>query len=457
MRVLLILLISVSQVWAAADPGLQDFARGIRLLTDSQSAIYHLPLPGQVYETMVRDDLGDLRVFNNSGEIVPRAIRRSGIQQTGATVRLDVPVFPVIRSSAELAAESSMDLEIDANGAIIRVRPGRNTRIAENEEISHYLIDLSGVKQNIARLDFGMTGSDAGYIRRFTLQSSTDLNTWQPLVADASLASFDYGSYSLHKNSVNLPGRQLKYLRFNWLDADAGGLRINSITAVLSAIATVQQRHTRQLTGIRAEAEMQLYEYDSGARYPVDRININLPEENTLFEAILRSRKGKDADWRIRHRGLFYKLVVDGNHLQQGELSINRIMDRYWQLEILTNNGAGSEAPLLELGWVPDDLYFLARGQGPYVLAFGNAQINAPDQPVDALMNVLGTDVEDKLAAAARPGEELVLKGDAALLQQRKIPWQRIMLWAVLLCGVLVTAVMAWRLVRQINTAETNT
>jgi len=65
----------------------QDFAYAVPLQFEGQDALYQATLPLSVYQNTVRSDLGDLRVFNAQGEVVPHMLRqpeRSQHQPAGA-------------------------------------------------------------------------------------------------------------------------------------------------------------------------------------------------------------------------------------------------------------------------------------------------------------------------------------------------------------------------------------
>jgi hypothetical protein len=71
MRNLLAILLLVALPAHAEAPG--DFAYAASVEVSSQEALLWLELPSAVYEGAVRTDLGDLRVFNAAGEVVPHA------------------------------------------------------------------------------------------------------------------------------------------------------------------------------------------------------------------------------------------------------------------------------------------------------------------------------------------------------------------------------------------------
>jgi hypothetical protein len=54
-----------------------DFAYGISVQPASADALVQIEVPQAVYETVVRADLGDVRVFNAADESVPHAFRRA--------------------------------------------------------------------------------------------------------------------------------------------------------------------------------------------------------------------------------------------------------------------------------------------------------------------------------------------------------------------------------------------
>ena len=53
-----------------------DFAYGMAIEADAaQDALHEIEIPAAVYRAVTRADLGDVRVFNGQGEVVPHALR----------------------------------------------------------------------------------------------------------------------------------------------------------------------------------------------------------------------------------------------------------------------------------------------------------------------------------------------------------------------------------------------
>ncbi len=76
-RLLLAALLVLLQSLAvfAGDARREDFAYGIELLTGGESGIFAVAVPDDVYLTARREDLGDIRVMNATGEVLPHALR----------------------------------------------------------------------------------------------------------------------------------------------------------------------------------------------------------------------------------------------------------------------------------------------------------------------------------------------------------------------------------------------
>jgi hypothetical protein len=66
---------------------------------------------------------------------------------------------------------------------------------------------------------------------------------------------------------------------------------------------------------------------------------------------------------------------------------MTRVNDQLWRLEAVSDlTGLGAAVPVLRLGYTPHQLYFLARGEGPFVLAFGAPEAPGGQAQINALL-----------------------------------------------------------------------
>ena len=91
--VVLIALVSAPAVLFAQ--GLRDFARGVEIRTDGPGSIFRVVLPDDVYATVTRPDLSDLRVLNAAGDRVPHTLRQAPLPPATTVSPVDVHVFPL--------------------------------------------------------------------------------------------------------------------------------------------------------------------------------------------------------------------------------------------------------------------------------------------------------------------------------------------------------------------------
>jgi Protein of unknown function (DUF3999) len=135
------------------------------------------------------------------------------------------------------------------------------------------------------------------------------------------------------------------------------------------------------------------------------------------------------------------------------QLAVNR--DRYWRIEIVEGDAAAiGENPQLHLQWLADELMFVARGEAPFQLAAGSANVAPGSVSLDALLAGFDPSQRESLTANAFIGERRALGGKAALIARKPpLPWQRYLLWALLIAAVALLARMALGLLRQLNSS----
>ena len=434
----------------ADEPAMEDFAFGYKIVTDGSAPIYRIPIPAEIYQRTTRNDLGDVRVFNNQHESIPFALRTQAGNQRTESSWVDLPLFPIEGDVDNRNDNQNVDIKVDASGKILSIHYGANEPVELSAPILRYVIDLSSVKQNIDELEFSVEPDVAGYLKSVYLEKSEDLAHWSTVVSNATLSRLNYANHSLEKNTINIPNQHMRYLRFTWRD-NSEGLRLQSVRALLTSTTNEQTRNWGSVTATRSDKDNKVYYFDLGGHYPVNEITVELPDNNTLIDATLQSRNDEKAVWITQHSGLFYKLDMKGTEAEPLPEKIRTTTDRYWQLTVRSDEGIGDALPSLKFAWTPQDLYFLARGDGPYTLAYGNASAMSPQLPVGSLMHMLSGEQQQNMIRAASLGQKLTFKGDAALTIPKQFPWRTILLWVILISAVIVLITMAWRLIKEMN------
>ena len=428
---------------------MHEYARGFELNIEQQSAIYKIALPGAVYKTATKKDLSDIRIFNQDNEPVPHVIQQSKMKTGTKIGSLELPFFPIASEKINLAS-SALDITVTSEGKVVRIQSEGGDSELNQDTVKHYLIDASHINTSIDSIDFKLSGLESGYAKAFRLDYSNDLNQWLTLVDYATLTELKYGQHALKNTRVNLPHKNIKYIRFTWLN-DVDRLAITSVKANFKDEYLPDNQYWSTSKLINKKIDQATYVFDTGGVFNIEQIDIELPEDNTLIDVIIESRAGNDLPWVKRLNGVFYKLYFEELELTGKPVTVSSNKDRYWQIRFQSTDGIGNVEPVLKYAWRPNYLYFLARGNAPYILAVGNANTNINNHVASRLMNVLNQDVGNEMVGLAKVGKEIILKGDSALVMQKTLPWQRIALWGILIVGVIVIATMVIRLARNME------
>lgn len=441
---LLILLAPAAAVAVAAErPG--DYAHGLPLATPGQEPFYRVELPFDVH-ARARADLRDVRVFNAAGEAVPLAI--VPVRPLAPDYRpehQDVPFFPLPPGSSR--GDAALDLTVSGqDGRIIslRSRAAATTAAATTRAV----LDLSHVNGDVIGLDLEWQPPAGNYSDSVRLEASQNLRDWRP-VAEAALVDMRYGNQQLAQRHIDLPRDRYRYLRLS------AGTALPALTharvMLPSALPPPSLLRWREVVATPGKQDGD-YEFDLGAALVVEQLKVTLPEANTVAPARFEARARRDDDWRPVAAQTLYRITQAGQALTSPALEPGLVAGRYWRLRVDARaGGLGAQPPVLQAGWRPQQVVFVARGQGPWQLAWGRHSATAAQLPLDTLLPGYKAGDENRLAAAA-PGTPVDLGGrdvPAAGAEERPpADWKRWLLWAVLLAGVGALAVMARSLLR---------
>jgi len=432
-------------------PTPQDFAYGLRLVVEPDGAIYGLELPDSIYDGVTRGDLGDLRVFNALGEVLPHTLQRPTAPVAKPPAALAVPFFPLYGNADASAEGVRFSVRIGADGALIELAGGAAAPATRaTAPVQAYLLDLSRLpKRPLASLHLRWDSPpDASFVARVDLEVSDDLAHWRG-AGSGALADLDFSGQRLQRTSL-VPTFWRPYLRLAWPTALAGvSLRQVQVMPVAQDLQG-PERQRREVAGIPVSGSPHTFFFDAGGLLPVDRVQVRLPQPNTLLPVEIRSRGDASNDWITRAQDSLYDLSIDGIHLRNEAISLPPLAHRYWRLVAGGEaGGLGAGVPVLELAWIPYRLLFLAHGPTPYLLAYGSGRIGPMTGKQVALLGTLARDPQRvKSAWVAGPSP---LSGERArAVPSPPLPWVRILLWAVLLLCVLALAWMARRVYVQL-------
>lgn len=436
-----------------------DYAYGLKIDATGSEALYDVTLPPAVYQGVTRRDLGDVRVFNGAGEVVPHAWRPRRMEKSDAGATVPLTLFP-LKAAADATIDGlSINVQRSARGAVsVDVKSAGVPGGAR--QILGYLIDMSQHDRALRTLELDWKATE-GFSGKLRIDASDDLSSWRTLVSDAPLVNVQMGGQQLQQRRIELPQHKAKYLRLAWAHEGAKNSS-PEITVASGKLAEKFVEAARERATFSATKGENEYIYDLKGYFPVDRFRLELPQANTIVQVEVLARDKAEQPWRSVTRGVVYRLRQAGSEIVSPDLRFGASSERWWMIRVdQRGGGLGSGMPMLNAGWVPHQLVFAARGAPPFTLAYGSREA----QPGAIVIESLIPGYRDDAGASvrvAKTGAQPAVNVQAAQAQAQKelggnarlqqpIDWKRWSLWGVLGLGVLVLGVMAWRLMKQLG------
>ena len=416
-----------------------DFARGAEIRTDGGGSLFRIGLPDEIYETITRNDLGDVRVLNAAGEAVPHALREAPRVQDPEAEWRTVPAFPL--SEAQPGRGTRTQVRIGSDGAVLDVTNDDGT----GQRANTYLLDATTVTEPLARIALSWESSpDVTFLVRVSVLRSDNLDTWQTIVPSAAIAQLQRETQTLTQNEIELPAgvERAKYYRISW-PKELASVTLKAVRVRPRTASAEREIRWKTLGAMEMEG---VAHYDTRGLFPVEFVDLEFRDPTDAASVTVRSRPGASGDWGLRHAGVFYALHESDTPLRSQPARVTRTTDRYWALETTRQDGWGRErAPRLKIGWHPQELLFVAQGAAPYTLVYGSARAQAAETSVNAILSNL-TESDRSRVRLATLGPSRDVGGAAAL--QPPIPQRQIALWGVLVIAVATLAFVAVRLFR---------
>jgi Protein of unknown function (DUF3999) len=308
--------------------------------------------------------------------------------------------------------------------------------------VRQYLLDARAPDTHFAALQLSWLDTASEYTGRLALEVSDDLATWRSVVTAAPIANLHATGQSLIENRVSFAPTKAKFWRLTWLGIPPS-FELSSVFAEPATSPVEPVRDVMDAVGVRDPKNPQEYSFDLGAHPPVSRLNVLLPEVNTVVDVEISSRSEANSPWRAITRSGFYRLKTSDAEQQNASIEIDTDRDRFWRARIV-NSGVSSQTSLrLQVEWVPNEVTFLAQGHAPFLLAYGNTSAVRAESDLSHLPATLQI-------AMATLGPQKALGGASRLIATpAPFPRMRALLWGLLLLAVVLLSWMAYRVSKE--------
>jgi hypothetical protein len=323
-----------------------------------------------------------------------------------------------------------------------------------------YFFDAGASDKALKALKLEWQPAAGGFSGRVDLHASDDLRHWRALTTAAAILDLQMEGQRLELSRIEFPATRTRYLRMTW----PAGQTLPAVLAASVEPALAQAQTVRRSTEHEAQRTQKEGEYvvDLGAPLKVQKVQVELPQQNTVSAIELLARAHAAHPWQHIDRATYYRLLHGGQEWRNPERSISASAARYWQLKVDSRGGGlGSGTPRLRVTWEPRLLVFVARGDSPFTLAFGHAKYAPADFRIESLIPGLSENkpvavADATLGAIDAASGTAKSRGPADALYESLSGEQgrRWLLWAVLIVGVAILAVMAWRMAKGLGDTQ---
>jgi hypothetical protein len=402
-----------------------DFA-GTISLTGKGGAILAWEIPETVYRRLERPDLGDIRVFDAEGIMVPFTIRK--MEAAPLTPPPERVPFFVWQGSDADGFPHNQDIELNSEGTVITIK---NYKGSSASPI--YLLDCSSFPEPPDSLSLKMRGAAEFFNTLTTIHYSTDLANWTLFERKQTLSY--YGESGANRDSLKLPSSAFRYLLLGF---SLPAPELLYAEARFKAQAQKKPGRDMLIAGERSPDKRKVT-YTIDGYFPLICADWLLPQPDSV-QVMVKNRLRSNEDWNYTGSMTIFRYSAGDDVRKNSPLETNSSAP-YWELE-----AGGSQA----FAFVPDmlisyeirELVFLARGQGPWKAAYGNGLC-----PPDSTLDIAGLSAFER---AGLTGEKTYEPGRRRS-QGGMRNYGEFALWAILILAALVLSFLAFSIAKNIH------
>lgn len=423
----------------------QDFAFGAHFNAASGSLV-QVRLAEHVLQHVQQRDFADLRVFNAAGNSLAFALQMPSATQHQQQRAL--AFFPLDPDKPLAVAE--LQVQLQQAGELQTVQLASKPMPAGELKPQQYIVHNQREQESLCGLQLDWQPVSSNQVWQLQLESSSNLEDWRPLGKAMPVSHLQHGTQELRLDELEFPCTQAPYLRLSWQQSSTA-LQLSQLVGLYT------QHDARQFTwqDLAADAIRQ-QQGEQGTELHFTNPGVMALEQIQLLpnrvgqvlqgKVYSRNPQVKSTAWQYRGDLHQYRLQQAAQELQSPADTLSAARDRHWKI-VLTSPFNG-DLPQLRLGWQAEQLLVLTQGSAPFTVAYGNPQVQQVGyQSLAQTVAVLSA--EQAQAEAVSLGKAFPL-GEIDL-QAQAVPWQQLILWAVLLLGTAMMGWMAYRLLKQME------
>ncbi len=428
-----------------------DFAFGNEIEMTRIGSVVEVPLTEEVYLATRTQSRADLAIFNSKWEVVPHLL----VTPDSTVINTSIPpveltLFPVFGTKMDDSRFSHIKVTTSNDGAIVEIDGGTSPVELSKKLITGYVIDASKIKERVEKLQISLDGLQDNSFVHLIIQGSQDLRTWSNIENNGVLAKFEINNEKLTKDEIFLKGVSYPYYGISW-QSHAAEIKLGSVKAVFAMQSETQEEFLSWKTvgGVKDATvnEQIIYQYDLGGHYPISGLKVKFADQNSVAKVSIEAAMVESGPWSSVSSETFFTVLKEGSEFSKLQTKFIGRTNRYWRLILKSSvAGVGSQFPEVSFGWGKDLVRFLARGEGPFTLAYGSAKIHTIPQA-----ELISAEWAKEIGQGNLKSQ-VTLGGPAKLVIEAKseYPLRKIALWSILVLAVILLGSMVLQVRKQL-------
>lgn len=478
-------LIALASCWVTpAKAGIEGFDCSLAL-SAGDTSIRQFTLTEDVYRCMRHANYADVMVINRQGEPVPWHLNE--IESTVKTESYDRPLRFYTEPSPPAYETGEQIRRIAQLTGLSSSTIDSAQRQLANQHYSSLILERAEPLDTLRQLTINAQTDGTPVIATLVIEHSVDMKHWvtrgQPQVIRFLVGS----DGQFHQNTVTLDSTgQFKYVRLAMLSNRENFAR--EVTSVSGQFEPVESEDRavpwHWLKAVDFEAMEKAGEWGSSlpGLFPVTRLRFTPAANVVFYEGVVfihpynnpslvdqADRLHAQSREKIKHRlkqalhgggasGLqtatFWQHRADFSHYQlltktgsmvSADVELPVTYAEQWKFDFQQPAALSREQlPLIEFGWQPRQITFLAQGEGPFQLLVGRDKPALRPQFPRHLLELAASAHSVELLPATSTA--VTAAAQSAQVNAAENLWEKALLWSLLCVGVGLMLTMAYRL-----------
>jgi hypothetical protein len=409
-------------------------------LTGSNQSLLRLNIPLEVLLEITRQDLGDIRVFDNTGKPLPSLIRKAPRQKDDKHIELPFHVF-----SAYLKRHSKVVTTREQNSQQDQVSEVQITETIPVDQASPvYIVELPDKANGVSidSIELEWTHEPEDQMLSIKVEVGNNLDNWRTIHNNKNLTNTN--SDKKEWRTINQISKSQKYLRLT-PHPSVQSFELQKVVGSYRQTVPETKLWHRLNVLYEMEDESGFYAFEMPAAVKADHLRLIPASEQSLVGGDLYA-SNEDIEHKRRIRSNVQQHNITGSEIKPSPIiDLPRQKYLYWWFK---PDRKLDSPPHADIAFPVYEILFLGNDAGPFHLAWGNFETTSLNNDLAGLLSE-----EQKQASAELVQLRKVEKsgGIARLSAPEKLPWLKWLLWLAMLAAVAATAKMALSLVRDMK------